>query len=91
MKIATDITLGCIYEEVVTGYTGCATGYCVYWTGCDQVLLIPTTLTKDGDKQDGHWIDINRVRLVTTKKPRALVLHESDHVVSGPDREAPKR
>ena len=55
------IALGDIAKDTITGFQGAVVGICHYLTGCSQLLLAPTDLTKDGDKREVHWFDIERV------------------------------
>ena len=48
MKMS-NIILGATYRDVITGFSGVATGYVKYLTGCNQVLIQPEA--RDGDEQ----------------------------------------
>jgi len=50
------ITFGRKMKDKVTGFTGVATGYCTYLTGCERVLLVPP-VGDDGKIRDGEWFD----------------------------------
>lgn len=54
------IEFGRQYRDRITGFTGKATGFCSYISGCDQVLILPE-IDKDGKKQEGHWFDDDRL------------------------------
>ena len=55
------------YRDRITGFVGKCTGFTRYVSGCDQVLLQPS-LDKDGKRQDGIWIDDERLIDVEAKK-----------------------
>ena len=50
-------------KDIITGLTGIMTGTCDYLTGCTQGLIKPETL-HDGKPLDGHWIDIQRIKII---------------------------
>ena len=62
--------LGKGYRDVVTGYAGVVIGVSHYWTGCDQVLLVPTILKPDGGRHPGEWFDCTRVVREKAADPR---------------------
>lgn len=55
--------LGDTARDKITGYEGVVVGLCEYLTGCNQVLLIPTTLPADGKRPNGEWFDIDRCEI----------------------------
>jgi hypothetical protein len=55
------ITLGQTGRDVITGFEGVCLGKAQYLTGCNQVLLTPTSLAVDGKRRDGEWFDEQRV------------------------------
>lgn len=62
-----DIKLGSVVKDVISGFEGVVTGRAHFLTGCDQVLLTPQSLDKDGKRQLGEWLDIQRCELVPGK------------------------
>lgn len=58
------IELGEHVADKITGFSGVATGRCVYLTSCTQILIVPK-IDKDGKLQDGGWIDEQRVEVVS--------------------------
>lgn len=54
------VTLGRTYKDAITGFTGVATGYVMYISGCHQVLLNPT-VDSDGKLRDSNWFDEQRM------------------------------
>jgi hypothetical protein len=46
-------------------------GHIEYLTGCNQTMLLPTALDKDGKRRDGEWFDDQRVEI---QEGNALVL-----------------
>jgi hypothetical protein len=57
------ITLGHTYKDTITGFTGVATGYVKYITGCNQALLTPKT-RGGGGLNEPHWFDEQRLKPV---------------------------
>lgn len=59
--------LGKTVKDKVTGFTGVATGFARYLTGCDQYLVLPKA--KDTSTYpDGSWLDVNRLELQECNK-----------------------
>jgi hypothetical protein len=56
------------YRDRITGFVGKCTGFCRYISGCDQVLLQPS-IDKDGKRQEGIWLDDERLIDVETDEP----------------------
>ena len=54
------IELGGKYKDKITGFTGVATGYVKYISGCNQALLAPK-VGKDGDFVETQWFDEQRL------------------------------
>ena len=54
------IELGKRYLDKITGFTGIATGWVTYITGCNQVLLQPRVNEKN-EVSDGRWFDEQRL------------------------------
>ena len=63
MQVSNDLVLGRTYMDKITGFTGVATGFVTYITGCDQVLLVPS-VGDDGKRREGEWWDIVRIEPV---------------------------
>ena len=73
-KIDLEIELGNKYRDMVSGFTGIATGLTMWLSGCDTVGLNPG-IDKDGKLMETQWFDINRVKkfeekVVTVNKER---------------------
>ena len=89
-----EIENGMLAVDAVTGFEGRVMAICGYWTGCDQVLLMPRC-GSDGKKPDGEWFDMERAAavegpaLALPNSPRRLAMGKN----GGPmlDREPPKR
>ena len=81
-----EITLGCTYRDVVTGFQGVATGFVRYLSGCNQTLLVPL-VSPDGAHRESHWFDVQRMRLVSGV---AQIMLDND-ATPGFDKPAPKR
>ena len=78
------INLGATYIDRITGFSGVATGFVEYISGCNQVLLAPPV--KDGAFVENHWFDVQRVVPTAAKE---IVLDNAENPGFGP--EAPKR
>lgn len=67
------IKLGSKVRDVITGYTGIATGRVEYITGCDQLLVSPPV--KDGGEfVESKWLD--KQRLVAVAEPDERLMAE---------------
>lgn len=73
-------------RDQITGYEGIITGICEYMTGCNQALVVPNHLDKDGKRQEGEWFDVQRLKRVG--KSQVILDNEK---TPGCDIEAPKR
>lgn len=81
----TNAILGCHCTDKITGFSGVATGYVEYISGCNQVLLVPK-IGKDGKRQEAEWFDVQRLSI---RKAKRIVLDNG--VTPGCDAAAPKR
>jgi hypothetical protein len=79
------IQLGSKVKDKITGFTGIATGYCSYISGCNQVLINPP-VSADGNFQDSHWFDEQRLERVDVS---IITLDNGNN--PGADKAAPKR
>jgi hypothetical protein len=79
------IELGRTYKDKITGFTGVATGYVHYISGCNQALLAPP-VGADGKMPEGQWFDEQRLEAQANER---IVLENS--LGNGFDREPPKR
>lgn len=59
--------LGLFVKDRVTGFEGVVSSVCFDLYGCIQAFVSPG-VDKDGKKQDGHWFDVNRLK-VESEKP----------------------
>ena len=81
-----DVALGIVYKDVVTGFVGTATGITKYLSGCSQVLLVPK-VKEDGSFIEGRWFDVQRIEQHgTVQEPVKL-----DNENKGFDQPAPVR
>ena len=55
--------LGKHAKDCITGFEGLVTGEISYITGCDQILIQPKPLDKDGKIQEPKWFDIYRCEI----------------------------
>ena len=53
-------SLGLLARDRLTGFHGLISGYCIYLTGCNQYLLVPTE-TDNGKYPEGQWFDDTRL------------------------------
>lgn len=81
----TPIILGQSYEDKITGFSGVATGFVTYISGCNQALLSPK-VGSDGALRDPAWFDVQRLAQV---KAERIVLDNG--ATPGSDRQAPVR
>lgn len=77
--------LGNRYRDVITGFTGVATGSVKYISGCNQVLLSPQ-VGLDGALRDPQWFDEQRLQQVD-----GVRIELNNSATPGPDRAAPVR
>lgn len=61
------LKLGQEAKDIITGYRGIVMARTVYLTGCTQILLTPTKLSKTGERQTGEWFDEPRVQAAGSK------------------------
>jgi len=80
------IQLGSKVRDIITGFTGIATGRAEYISGCSQLLVAPP-LAKDGAARESEWFDEQRL----TVDPRAKPIVLDNTATPGPDKAAPKR
>lgn len=59
--------LGMKAEDKVSGFKGVVSSISFDLYGCIQAVIAPT-VDKDGKKGEGHWFDIQRLKIIT-KKP----------------------
>lgn len=78
------MNLGATYKDKITGFTGVATAYCQYISGCNQALIQPEA--KDGDYKDSHWFDVQRLERIGH-----AVIEIDNGNTPGFDKSAPKR
>lgn len=80
-----DIVLGGQYKDIITNFTGVATGFTEYISGCNQVLLVPP-VKDDGSYVDGMWFDVQRLERV-----EGTIVSLDNSKTPGFDKPAPKR
>ncbi|MCL8385535.1 hypothetical protein [Xanthobacter aminoxidans] len=80
------IELGATYTDRITGFSGVATGFCTYISGCNQALLSPR-VSGDGALRDAHWFDVQRLDPTGSAAPITLDNGETP----GCDKPAPVR
>lgn len=64
MNESVKINLGDKVRNIYNGYTGWVHGRSTFITGCDQLLVNPRKMDKDGKPVDGIWFDILACELV---------------------------
>ena len=77
--------LGLKGRDKITGFEGIITGHCEYVSGCDQLLIVPCKLTKEGKRPESEWFDDQRVEIIGAKR---IIFDNSK--TPGSDLEAPK-
>ncbi len=80
-----ELKLGVMAHDRITGFTGRVTGLVDYISGCNQALIIPE-VDKDGRLVEGHWFDVQRIEVLPGE---VLVLDNGQ--TPGADVAAPKR
>lgn len=83
MKINEELELGCNVTDIITDFSGIATGLCDYISGCSQILITPK-ISESGEHREGRWIDIQRVKRIGESK---IILENNE--TPGPDISAP--
>jgi len=58
--------LGKTARDKVTGFEGVIASICFDLYGCIQAILTPP-VDKDGKKQEGCWLDINRLTIINDR------------------------
>jgi hypothetical protein len=77
--------LGNTYRDRITGFSGVATGWTTYISGCSQVLLAPP-VDKEGKLVEAQWFDEQRL---VDLRAEPIALDNSE--TPGFDKPAPKR
>jgi hypothetical protein len=80
------INLGMTYKDKITGFSGVATGFVKYISGCNQALIQPRC-GEDGSMRDSVWFDQQRLEPV----PEAPIVTLENGATPGFDRAAPRR
>ncbi len=68
----TDIILGDVYIDKITGFRGTAVGVTFWLHQCERVGLQSGKLTKDGKVVDIEWFDAPGVEHIATKSTPAV-------------------
>ena len=71
-----EISLGCTYEDVVTGFQGVATGYAVFLAETNSVQLTPE-VDREGRMREPQWVSCSRV--VRSEDSGDLILKPVEH------------
>ncbi|MBW1784166.1 MAG: hypothetical protein JRL30_25930 [Deltaproteobacteria bacterium] len=61
------VELGDEVQDPVTGLKGIAIAVIHFLTGCDQILVQPQGLTKDGEIKDSRYIDEPILKVIKRK------------------------
>jgi len=83
--------LGDKAKDIITGYEGIVMAKARYLTGCDQILLTPDHLDKDGKRIDGEWFDDSRITGEIKKHGAGFVLERGRGNGGPQESEPPKR
>ena len=74
--------LGKTLKDKLTGFSGVATGFCRYLTGCDQYNVTPK-IDDDGKYPTSHWFDV--VRLEVQEDVETFTLNTEKADITGCD------
>lgn len=85
MTAIRSIELGKTYRDVITKFSGVATGHVNYISGCNQVLLAPP-VDNEGRLRDSQWFDEQRL-----EEQDATTIVLDNRETPGHDKMAPKR
>lgn len=66
------LELGQVGEDIITGWRGTVTGFCIYITGCAQACLTPK-MDEKGESKDARWFDVTRIRIDLAVPPVELI------------------
>lgn len=55
-------------RDTLSGYQGIAAGITRFLTGCDQILINPVGMDKEGKLRESHYFDVERVEVVKEQK-----------------------
>ena len=75
MRLVNEDDMGKTGSDVVTGFQGVITGYCIYLTGCRQVCLSGPAKDDGGGGTSG-WYDVDRIEL--RPDPRVELFKDED-------------
>lgn len=81
-------TLGQRVRCIVTGFEGIAITRVVWLNGCEQYLVKPPAVQKDGEPlkmPDGNYIDDNQLELVDQGILDPPTVHELQEILDEPD------
>jgi hypothetical protein len=82
------VPLGARVKDLISGFTGIATGRTEYLYGCTQICVLPERLGEKGERIEGEWFDEQRVEVV---EERAIPVSTYSSAESGgPQRDAPR-
>ena len=79
------VKLGSKVKDMLTGFTGTATGRTEWVFGCSRIFIEPNKLKDDGAPIEGQWFDEQRVEVVEEKEP--VVSKDSSATTGGPQRD----
>lgn len=80
------IKLGSKVRDMISGFTGIATGRSEFLYGCTQVSITPQRLDKDGKRIDVEWFDEQRVETI---EERSAPMSEDNSATSGGPQDTP--
>lgn len=84
-----DDLMGAEAEDLLTGFRGIITAYCVYATGCSQLLIQPAMKKTDKEYPNGVWIDEDRMKILKARTTRYENFRKVDKKSDGFDIPAP--
>jgi len=83
------VKLGSKVRDMISGYTGVATGRSDFLFGCAQIAIAPNKLDKEGKVMDVLWFDEQRVEVLKEAGP--VVSSDNSASSGGPQNNPPPR
>lgn len=87
MNITTTFNNGDEVKDKITGFQGVVTGYTLYITGCNQVLVQPEM--QEGKFVNAQWMDEDRLELVIAGKIKPFTVQAPENARPGFGESAP--
>lgn len=81
------IKLGDKVKDLITSFSGLATGRTEFLYGCARILIEPESLSKDGKPVESAWFDEQRVESV---EARAIPMSRDNSATAGGPQQDPR-